>query len=255
MRNFTYNPDTADQNYRSHAYSYGRKAGALSVPSLEIAAGILAFLSVPVITAGGAFGTVLSGGTALPFVIAADTAVIGLGVGLISHGGYNLYNAKDTLQRIDRHNVKPEVSANKGTVKYNGGRTQKELDDLAGDPSHGGRIEGQGIKEREIGLELESRGDLGRIIRDQKADKGAEFIDTVTEKKGDVKSFESYPNGHTSPKKGAFTVDNAMKKIKKEFERGHNVILDDRNLTPEHTKQLKEAIQKEGISDKIIWYP
>ncbi|GAB1764628.1 hypothetical protein PMEGAPL125_10480 [Priestia megaterium] len=151
--------------------------------------------------------------------------------------------------------VHDQAAVAKGTVKYTGGRTQKELDDLAVDPSHGGRIEGQGIKEREIGLELESRGDLGRIIRDQKADKGADFIDTVTEKKWHVKSFESYPNGHTSPKKGAFTVDNAMKKIKKEFERGHNVIIDDRNLTPEHTKQLKEAIQKEGISDKIIWYP
>ncbi|MCM3793778.1 T7SS effector LXG polymorphic toxin [Priestia megaterium] len=157
------------------------------------------------------------------------------------------------VKKVGNPGGKADVA--KGTVKYTGGRTQKELDDLAGDPSHGGRIEGQGIKEREIGLELESRGDLGRIIRDQKADKGAEFIDTVTEKKWDVKSFESYPNGHTSPKKGAFTVDNAMKKIKKEFERGHNVILDDRNLTPEHTKQLKEAIQKEGISDKIIWYP
>ncbi|WP_308126648.1 pre-toxin TG domain-containing protein [Priestia aryabhattai] len=157
------------------------------------------------------------------------------------------------VAKVENPGGKADVA--KGTVKYTGGRTQKELDDLAGDPSHGGRIEGQGIKEREIGLELESRGDLGRIIRDQKADKGAEFIDTVTEKKWDVKSFESYPNGHTSPKKGAFTVDNAMKKIKKEFERGHNVILDDRNLTPEHTKQLKEAIQKEGISDKIIWYP
>jgi len=150
-------------------------------------------------------------------------------------------------------NKKP--TEDKGTGKYTGGRTQKELDDLAGDPSHAGRIEDQGIKEREIGLELESRGDLGKIIRDPKADKGAEFIDTVTGKKWDVKSFESYPHGHTSPKKGAFTVDNAMKKIKKEFERGHNVIIDDRNLTPEHTKQLKEAIQKEGISDKIIWYP
>ncbi|AKP77806.1 hypothetical protein AS52_02845 [Priestia megaterium Q3] len=151
--------------------------------------------------------------------------------------------------------VHDQKAVSKGTVKYTGGRTQKELDDLAGDPLNGGRIEGQGIKEREIGLELESRGDLGRIIRDQKADKGAEFIDTVTEKKWDVKSFGAYPNGHTLPKKGAFTVDNAMKKIKKEFERGHNVMLDDRNLTPEHTKQLKEAIQREGISDKIIWYP
>ncbi|EIT84454.1 RHS repeat-associated core domain-containing protein [Fictibacillus macauensis ZFHKF-1] len=114
---FGYNPDSADQNYRSHAYFNGRRAGALSVPSLEIAAGILAFLSVPVITAGGAFGTVLSGGTALPFVIAADAAAIGLGVGLIGHGMYHQNKVHDTMQRIDSHNVKPEVGGSKGTNK------------------------------------------------------------------------------------------------------------------------------------------
>lgn len=79
-----------------------------------------------------------------------------------------------------------------------------QKNDLVGDSSHGARIEGQGIKEREIGLELENRGDLGRIIRVQKADKGAEFIDTFIRGKWDVKSFESYPNGHTSPPKRCF---------------------------------------------------
>lgn len=53
-------------------------------------------------------------------------------------------------------------------------------------------------------------GGLGRIVRDSQADKGAEFIDETTGLKWDVKSFESYPNGHTSPKKGAFTVENDM---------------------------------------------
>nr|WP_315063062.1 hypothetical protein [uncultured Lysinibacillus sp.] len=144
---------------------------------------------------------------------------------------------------------------NKGTDKYTGGRTQKELDDLAGDPSHGGKIRDQGLKEREIGLDLEQQGKLGKIIRDPQGNGGAEFIDTTNNTKWDVKSFVSYPNGHTSPKKGAFTVSNGMKGINKELEKNYNVIVDVRDMVPEHVKQLKEAIEKAGVSNRIIWYP
>lgn len=81
-----------------------------------------------------------------------------------------------------------EVKSVKGKG-YTGGRSQEELDELAGDPSHGFRIEAQGIKEREIGLDLESDGRLGRIVRDPTPDKGAEFIDTTTGIKWDVLSI------------------------------------------------------------------
>jgi len=115
----------------------------------------------------------------------------------------------------------------KGMVKdsYTGGRNHKELDDLARDPSGGGKIEPKNINERDVGLQLEARGDLGRIIRDPQADKGAEFIDTTTGIKWDVKSFESYPSGRngipiTNPKKGAFTIQNGMQKIHEEFAKG-----------------------------------
>lgn len=138
---------------------------------------------------------------------------------------------------------------------YTGGRTQKELDNLAGDPSHGGKIRDQGLKEREIGLDLEQQGKLGKIVRDPQGDGGAEFIDTTNNVKWDVKSFVSYPNGHTSPKKGAFTVNNGMKAINKEMNKTYNVIVDRRDMIPEHVEQLKEAIKKAGISDRIIWYP
>lgn len=178
----------------------------------------------------------------------AGAAAMAHGSTVATQGAANFgRDAKDFYNHI--------VGGSSGGTGYTGGRTQKELDDLASDPSHGGRIKDQGIKEREIGLDLERQGKLGRIIRDPKSDKGSEFIDETTGQKWDIKSFESYPNGHTSPKKGAFTVNNAMKKIYKEFERGHNVIIDKRNLTLEHVEQLKDAIQKEGISDRIIWYP
>ncbi|WP_025681252.1 hypothetical protein [Paenibacillus massiliensis] len=139
--------------------------------------------------------------------------------------------------------------------KYTGGRTQEELDDLARDPSHAGRIEEQGIKEREVGLDLEEQGVLGRIVRDPQADKGSDLIDITTGIKWDVKSFESYPHGHTSPKKGAFTVKRAMDKIYGEFEKGNSVIIDTRELVPEHIQQLRKAIEEDGIADRIIWYP
>lgn len=148
-----------------------------------------------------------------------------------------------------------------GTGKvYTGGRTQAELDDLAKDPSHGFKIEEQGLKEREIGLALEERGDLGKIVRDAQIDKGAEFIDETTGIKWDVKSFESYPSGDngvpiTSPKKGAFTIQRGIKKIQREFKNGNNVIIDTRKLVPEHIEQLKKAIDEAGIADRIIWYP
>ncbi|GFN34159.1 hypothetical protein [Paenibacillus xylaniclasticus] len=129
------------------------------------------------------------------------------------------------------------------------------MDDLAGDPSHGGKIRDQGLKEREIGPDLEQQGKLGKIVRDPQGNGGAEFIDTTNNVKWDVKSFVSYPNGHTSPKKGAFTVNNGMKAINKELDKNYNVIVDTREMAPEHVEQLKEAIEKAGVSDRIIWYP
>lgn len=48
---------------------------------------------------------------------------------------------------------------------------------MAGDPSHGGKIKDQGLKEREIGLDLEQQDKLGKVIRDPPGNGGAEFID------------------------------------------------------------------------------
>lgn len=101
---------------------------------------------------------------------------------------------------------------------------------------------------------------MGNIVRDTQIDKGAEFIDTTTGLKWDVKSFESYPSGDngipiTNPKRGAFTIENGMKKIQKEFKNGNNVIIDARKLVPEHIEQLKKAIDEAGIAGRIIWYP
>ena len=46
-----------------------------------------------------------------------------------------------------------------------------------------------------------------------------------------------------------------MKGINKELEKNYNVIVDVRDMVPEHVEQLKEAIDKAGVSTRIIWYP
>ncbi|WP_411344070.1 hypothetical protein ACE3MZ_21210 [Paenibacillus sp. WLX1005] len=93
------------------------------------------------------------------------------------------------------------------------------------------------------------------VIRDTNSNAGADFIDTTTGIKWDVKRFRSYPDGHTNKKKGAFNLENAMGKINKEFGRGYNVIIDTRNLTGDHVIQSRGAIGSSGKNDRVIWYP
>lgn len=138
--------------------------------------------------------------------------------------------------------------------KYQGGRTYTEYVDLARDPSHANKVLPQGRKERMIGLDLEKQGVLHKIIRDPQKDKGAEFIDTVTGIKWDIKSFVSHPKGATSARSGAFRLSRAIAKVEKEFANGHNVILDTRRLTKSDREALINAINDKGYSDRIIWY-
>ncbi|MGN0679808.1 MAG: hypothetical protein ACI4JS_09115 [Oscillospiraceae bacterium] len=137
---------------------------------------------------------------------------------------------------------------------YPGGRTYKEYVDLARDPSHNNMLLPQGRKERRIGLDLEKQGILHKIIRDPQQDKGAEFIDTVTGIKWDVKSFVSHPKGANSARSGAFRLDRAIAKIEKEFANGHNVIIDTRRLTIADKEALMKAVSDKGYSDRVIWY-
>ncbi|WP_238904588.1 hypothetical protein [Clostridium sp. YIM B02506] len=151
------------------------------------------------------------------------------------------------------------IKGKQSSKSYTGGRTQSELESLEYDPAKKAVTEGS-KKEAVIGLDLEQKGKLGKIERS--SDPKAEFIDTVTGKKIDVKSFESYPMGAdgtpiTSPRKGAFKVENAMKNIMKEFQKNGNdiVIIDKSNLTVDHIKELEGAIKESGLENKIIWWP
>ena len=61
----------------------------------------------------------------------------------------------------------------------------------------------------------------------------------------------------TSPRKGAFKVENAMKNIMKEFQKNGNdiIIIDKSKLTQDHINELMNAINEAGIENKIIWWP
>ena len=101
---------------------------------------------------------------------------------------------------------------------YQGDRTRGEYSALARDPARGTKVDYKGAKERAIALDLERQGKIGKVIRDPQAEKGADFIDTSTGQKWDVKSPVSHPKGHTSVRKGAFNVDKMMANVKKNFQ-------------------------------------
>lgn len=146
-----------------------------------------------------------------------------------------------------------EISG-KGSKCYPGDRTYKEYVDLARDPAHGDKISYQSRKERSIVVDLEKQGRLGHIIRDKQAENGADFIDSKTGIKWDVKSPVNKPAGHTSARKGAFNVEVMMRKIRREIAHNHNVILDTRRITKRQIASLKQAIGEAGFDSKILWY-
>lgn len=176
----------------------------------------------------------------------------------MNHGNSGLAHGTSGSPQLtlDNGDMAAKTKANEANVQrtYQGGRTYTEYVDLARDPSHANKVLPQGRKERMIGLDLEKQGILHKIIRDPQKDKGAEFIDTVTGIKWDVKSFVSHPKGATSARSGAFRLSRAIAKVEKEFANGHNVILDTRRLTKSDRESLINAISDKGYSDRIIWY-
>ena len=103
--------------------------------------------------------------------------------------------------------------------KYTGDRTEAELEALAKDPAHTGSKRAVDIAkeqhEAEVGLDLEKKGLLKDIIRDETGK--AEFIES-TGTKWDIKGF----NSNFTPKKGGFKLDKAMGLIEDSLAVGRN---------------------------------
>jgi len=149
-----------------------------------------------------------------------------------------------------------ESSSNSDTnnqvTNYTGGRTQEELANLAKDPAHGDSIRPidieKGKHEAEIGLDLEQKGLLKKIVRDPSGK--SEFID----EKGqlwDIKSF----NSNYKPKKGGYRLDKAILTIEKSLAEKENVIIETTNMSKSHIQELKNEILKRGLENKIIYWP
>ena len=155
---------------------------------------------------------------------------------------------------LENYELELKVKTIKGSNCYSGNRTYKEYVELARDPAHGNKISYQSRKERKIVLDLEEQGKLGYVVRDKQAENGADFIDSSTGIKWDVKSPVNRPAGHTSVRKGAFSVTVMMRKIRREVAHNHNVIIDTRRITKNQIVLLKNAISEAGLDNKILWY-
>ncbi len=135
---------------------------------------------------------------------------------------------------------------------YKGNRIQEEYEDLAKDPAHKNSLRPDDIKqgemERNIGLSLEKAGRLDKIVRDPTGK--AEFVDSSGQK-WDIKSFNSnYP-----ARKGGFTLNKAMESINGELNAGENVIVDTTNMSVEHIDALQNAVDTNGLTDNVIFWP
>jgi hypothetical protein len=129
------------------------------------------------------------------------------------------------------------------------GERTVRLRELAQDPAHSNLITRKGLHEAEVGLALEENGQLlGPIQRDSTG--RAEFIDAHSVR-WDIKSF----NSHHPPSKGGYELNDCLSKIAHELVKDENVIIDTTDLTPDHIQELHSAIEAQGWSGRILWYP
>jgi len=130
-------------------------------------------------------------------------------------------------------------------------RSQTDLDDLAKDPAHGGKMTPQAARERDAALALEKNGDLPAPVS-RASNPESDFIDGKGQK-WDHKGFRStVPN----PKgKGAFKLNDAVAKVENEFRKGNNVIIDTRLMSEEHIAQLRRAAAENNWGGKVVWHP
>ncbi len=127
---------------------------------------------------------------------------------------------------------------------------RRRIEELAKDPAHDGKISPKSMREAEIGIALEQSGKLkSPIQRDPRPD-GGDFVD-ADDKVWDVKTFDS----RWPPSKGGFKLDRDIRKIGEVLKQGEYIILDTQNLIPDHVERLREVIESNGWSDKILWYP
>ena len=130
----------------------------------------------------------------------------------------------------------------------NPNRIALELENMATDPAIGNKVTNKTIAEREVGIGLEKLGEVNGLVRDPSG--RAEFIDSKGQK-WDVKAF----NSNFPPEKGGYTLEKSMNVIRDSLSNDEKVMLDTRNLKPEHLKELKIKVIEEGLNDKVKFWP
>ena len=162
-----------------------------------------------------------------------------------------------TKIRLVRDRIKPFLKAKLEKIKRKLGlsqdvptRSSTDMDDLATDPAHR-RMTPKAATEREAALALEKKGNLPAPVT-RSPDPKTDFIDGSGQK-WDHKGFRSTVPHHHG--RGAFVLNDALDTIADEFRKGNNLIIDSRDMSAEHIRQLRRAIAEKNWGDKILWYP
>ncbi len=125
----------------------------------------------------------------------------------------------------------------------------QRIEDLAKDPAQGNKVTPKTTQEAKVGLDLEKQGKLdGPITRSP--DPRAEFVDAKGQK-WDVKTF----NSNFPPKQGGFTPQSAINSMGKDIALGENIIVDTSNMSAQAIADLKAAVNAQGWTNKVIWWP
>ncbi|MEO7518430.1 MAG: hypothetical protein ABIY58_06705, partial [Acidimicrobiales bacterium] len=118
------------------------------------------------------------------------------------------------------------------------------------DPDHSGKVTDSSIREREAALGVDPDGSRGLRRPDNPGE--GDFVDGAG-KAWDHKGFRSevpHPKG-----RGAFTKEQGEAKISGQLAKGRGVILDTRELTPEHVDLLRQLVKEKGWDAEVLWFP
>jgi hypothetical protein len=141
------------------------------------------------------------------------------------------------------------------------------------DWDHDGQVTKSSTTEAEIGEDLEARGILAPVDRPMgvtaqgdllDADgqwwdvKGPQSREAVEELRRAHARSRGLPEPTFDPSRqlrGEFDLNEQVGKVRDMVRKGRGVILDHRGLNDGDFRLLKEAVEREGVSERVIWYP
>lgn len=203
--------------------------------TIMLAALVLLLLSV-VMFPPLALLAVEGAGAVIVVTASAELAAAVGGAIALGYGGYLLTEAADGSSSSG--------SSGSGTRP----RTREErLDELASDPARGGQITATGLREAEVGLEMEEAGALrGPVQRSPHA--GTDLVDG-NGMQWDVKSYRSAQTG-----RGRFVAEDALRKLRLEVAGKDGVIIDTKLMSAEDVHSLRALVERAGLGERVKWW-